>query len=172
MTWISLNKEVQKASWLSFTDNSVSPCRHWCQRWCSVPKSNPVCISRRYWHLKLGRTFGCRRLFNKMPKGSEGCRRKCAVTDKILRRLQWVVGAMASSGQIFFNDMEMAVSHCLHFLSQRGWASSDNKSLLAAPLPRAVGPRSVTLEGWRQDAGGRHGDGNVVSVHGGGSEKV
>lgn len=57
MTWISLNKEVQEASSLSFTDNSVSPCRRWCQRRSAVPKSNPVCISGRYQHLKLGRMF-------------------------------------------------------------------------------------------------------------------
>lgn len=132
----------------SFTDNGVSPCRHRSQHCSSVPKSNPLCISGRYQHLRNWEDFPA-------ADYSTKCKR---FTSDVDQNVPWQTKSFVDYNELtvrrlqvlrsFFNDMEMSASRCLHFLSQRGWASSDNKSLLAAPLVGAAGPRSIPLRGW------------------------
>lgn len=51
----------------------------------------------------------------------------------------------------------------IHFLSQHGWASSNNKPLLAAYLVCAAGPRSIPAEDCEREAGVTAGEVGRVS---------
>lgn len=69
---------------------------------------------------------------------------------------------ISSSSQIFFMICKWVHLKSIHFLSQHGWASSNNKPLLAAYLVCAAGPRSIPVkERWTR---GRLGDSREVGL--------